>query len=88
MFQCEAIVSPLTTEDVAVVDADEGEEVERGMADEVRRVKKFQSPFMPSEGKINDHEVTGHLPLRSWCAHCNRGRGPEEAHRCQDQCVD
>ena len=40
------------------VDHEAGEEVvQRGMADEVWRVTKFQRPSMPSKQKLEEHEV-------------------------------
>ena len=38
-----------------------------------RRVVKMNDPAMPSEEERRDHEMT-HLPYRSWCRHCIRGR--------------
>ena len=35
---------------------------------------------MPSKEEIEDHEVAGHLPFRSWRTHCVRGKGHEQAH--------
>ena len=32
----------------------------------------------PTEKEVKDHEVA-HLPYRSWCAHCVRGKGLERA---------
>jgi hypothetical protein len=81
-FECEAIVSPLEEGDAElggdVDDEDDGEEVRRGMAEEVRRAKRFQDPKMPSRDEIEDHEVAGHFPFRSWCVHSVRGKGHEE----------
>ena len=45
-----------------------------------RRVVKMNDPAMPSEEERRDHEMT-HLPYRSWCRHCIRGRGKEMGHR-------
>ena len=43
----------------------------------VRHPKKVQNPKMPSRAEVDLHELT-HLPYRSWCKHCVRGRG--ESH--------
>ena len=40
----------------------------------------MNDPAMPSEEEKRDHEMT-HLPYRSWCRHCIRGRGKEMGHR-------
>ena len=81
--ECEATVSSIVetcsvcnTEEWERVGDDDGDEDDhRGMADEARRVKKFQNPRMPSKEEIEDREVAGHLPFRSWCTHCVRGKG-------------
>ena len=38
------------------------------------------SPKEPTQQERDEHEAT-HLPYRSWCKHCVRGRGRSEAHR-------
>ena len=38
-----------------------------------RKVKKMQDPLLPSEKDVQEHQVT-HLPFRSWCPHCVKGR--------------
>ena len=86
--ECEATVSPIVercsvcnTEEWERVGDDDGDEDDhRVMADEARRVKKFQNPRMPSKEEIEDHEVAGHLPFRPWRTHCVRGKGHEQAH--------
>ena len=37
-------------------------------------------PRVPSQDERREHELT-HLPFRSWCEHCVKGRGKEEACR-------
>ena len=44
-----------------------------------RSVVKMKDPKLPSEEEIQEHSLT-HLPFRSWCRHCVRGRGVEAAH--------
>ena len=39
-----------------------------------RKTKKLQEPKMPTRTEIEEHNLT-HLPYRSWCRHCVRGRG-------------
>ena len=41
---------------------------------------KKADPRMPSQDDQREHELT-HLPYRSWCRHCVRGRGKEEPCR-------
>jgi hypothetical protein len=45
-----------------------------------RKVKKVQDPKEPSKEEKLEHEMT-HLPYRSWCRHCVRGRGKQMPHR-------
>ena len=47
-----------------------------------RRPERMQNPRSPSREEREEHEKT-HLPFRSWCRHCVRGRGAEEPHRRQ-----
>ena len=52
-----------------------GEEEEESGA---RKPVKMQDPKEPSEEERREHELT-HLPFRSWCRHCVRGRGKEKS---------
>ena len=45
-----------------------------------RKTKKMQDPKMPTRTEIEEHNLT-HLPFRSWCRHCVRGRGKELPHK-------
>ena len=56
--------------------SEEAEEEEAGL----RRPKKVLDPREPSAEERKEHELT-HLPFRSWCRHCVRGRGEEEPCR-------
>ena len=64
----------------AVSDVDHEEEVERG----ARATKKMNDPKKPSREEVEEHAKT-HLPFRSWCRHCVRGRGKEMAHYRTDE---
>ena len=55
-------------------DPEEGEVVPAAM--KVRRNAQVE----PSRREREEHELT-HIPYRSWCRHCVRGRGKNEAHR-------
>ena len=63
--------------------AEEGEESgdEAGESGE-REVKQVKEMMKPSKDKVEAHERT-HLPFRSWCEACVKGRGKEEACRKQ-----
>ena len=50
----------------------EAEEAEAG--GEERKVVKVLDPRQPSEEERRTHNLT-HLPYRSWCEHCVKGRG-------------
>ena len=45
-----------------------------------RKTKKMQDKKMPTRTEIEEHHLT-HLPFRSWCHHCVRGRGKELPHK-------
>lgn len=59
--------------------SDEGLDGDRG----VRTPLRVTSPKKPSPEEVAAHELT-HLPFRSWCSHCVRGRGRVADHRKQD----
>ena len=58
----------------------DGEEVDEGVENGIRRPKRRREPKEPTEAEREEHEMT-HIPFRSWCRHCVRGRGKEEACR-------
>ena len=45
----------------------------------VRSPKKVQDPRVPTQAEVDEHNMT-HLPYRSWCTHCVRGRGEAHPH--------
>ena len=49
-------------------------------AGDFRRLKKMHDPKLPCRADVEAHNFT-HIPYRSWCRHCVRGRGQEEPHR-------
>ena len=63
----------------------QGEEVEEhaaapAMADgEETAATAMRQPVLPTQAMIDDHEVA-HLPFRSWCPFCVRGRGQSQGH--------
>ena len=62
-------VSPTTGVDVDVCPVYEPE-----VAQEESRVKVLKIPVKLSQKKIEEHECAGHVPFKSWCAFCVRGR--------------
>ena len=56
-----------------VIRAEEGEEFGE------RKMKKMQDPVKPSPEEVEEHNKL-HLPYRSWCRHCVRGRGRSMPH--------
>ena len=63
----------------AADDAEEGcgncGEGEAGSRDTMR----IPTPYKPSQAEVDEHNLT-HLPFRSWCRHCIRGRAKETSH--------
>jgi hypothetical protein len=57
-------------------DGEVGDEAETGQ----RTTKKLGDPVKPKADEVKEHEFT-HLPYRSWCRHCVRGRGKEMSHK-------
>ena len=51
-------------------------------ADEAMKAKPLRSPMNPTKAEIEEHEIT-HLPYRSWCSHCVRGKAVDDQHRSQ-----
>ena len=44
-----------------------------------RKPMFVQDPKLPSQREREEHQMT-HLPYRSWCSHCVRGKGKEAPH--------
>ena len=44
-----------------------------------RETTRLPTPYKPSQDEVDDHDLS-HLPYRSWCKHCIRGRGKETSH--------
>ena len=47
----------------------------------VRKARPMHDPKLPSDREVKEHYANSHLPYRSWCHHCVRGRGRERDHR-------
>ena len=61
--------------DARPVDGDADE-----IAEEARKPLMVQAPVQPTRAERDEHEKT-HMPYRSWCVHCVRGRGRSDAHK-------
>jgi hypothetical protein len=55
---------------------------ECGSDEEARRPKPVRNPGNPTKAEIEEHEVT-HIPYRSWCSHCVRGKAVDDHHEAQ-----
>ena len=76
-------------EEMEAVDGQEVENIENGEdrevkdraeVDEVRKPSPAARPYTPTKAEVYEHEVT-HLPYRTWCKHCVKGRGVSTPHR-------
>ena len=47
----------------------------RGREFGLRNPRKLQGPKLPSKKEVEDHNLSGHMPYRSWCTLCVMGRG-------------
>ena len=47
--------------------------------EECQTVKPVKAPDQPTPAELEEHRIT-HLPYRSWCEHCIRGRGIGQRH--------
>ena len=74
---CDQVVRPLN--DVEV-DGEVTDEIGEGGESGERKVERMNSPGKPSPEEVEQHNLT-HLPYRSWCRHCVRGRGKEAPHK-------
>ena len=55
------------------------EEEDEGPTTEDRKPKKIADPRRPRKEEVEAHELT-HVPYRSWCEVCVRGRGKSRPH--------
>ena len=62
---------------------EEEEEEEERWDEEARKVKTTVDQTLPSEKEVQEHMIT-HLPFRSWCPHCVRGKAKGMPHRKQE----
>ena len=55
--------------------------------EEMEKPKMVRQPDKPTAKQIAEHELT-HMPFRSWCTHCIRGRARNDQHRRQKEGAD
>ena len=60
---------------------DDGEEPLEGEDCEGAKARILPDPGEPTASQIEDHRACGHVPYRSWCAECVKGRSTGEQHR-------
>ena len=69
------LLAPIDEESAPVEDGEGGEgESMQDEAEEARRPLFRKSENQPSSQEVQEHMMT-HIPYRSCCAHCVRGRG-------------
>ena len=59
---------------------EEATDEQEGELEEARKAKGIKAPTKPSKEEVNEHMLT-HLPFRSWCPHCVRGKSKGRPHR-------
>ena len=52
----------------------EGDEEAEGQA-----AKVIRAPIRPSQQEVDEHMLT-HIPFRSWCPHCVKGKAVNSPH--------
>ena len=57
---------------------DNDDEVEEAVKPDI--VKRGLADRLPTEAELEEHMVT-HLPFRSWCSHCVKGRAVAGKHQ-------
>ena len=50
-----------------------------GLDREARKAAAYRDPGAPSKQEVDEHDLT-HMPFRSWCKYCVRGRAKELPH--------
>ena len=45
------------------------------------KIKVAADPITPTRNEIREHRAAFHVPYRSWCRHCVRGKAKNDAHR-------
>jgi hypothetical protein len=77
------VAEEATEENSEEIMADEVEEEQGTEEDEEgQQPRVMRAPKAPTKAEREEHEAT-HLPFRSWCTHCLRGRGRNKPHKRQ-----
>ena len=63
---------------------EEAAEEESGEPGGLRVPVRVHDPKMPTETEQEEHCLM-HVPYRSWCVHCVRGRGEQKQHKRQER---
>ena len=58
---------------------DKGERI--GLEKEGDFVRKLGDPKLPTQEEVDEHNIRGHFPYRSWCPICVEAMGKDMAHR-------
>ena len=59
---------------------EEAAQEQEGEPEEARKAKGTKVPIKPSKEEVDEHMLT-HLPFRSWCPHCIRGKSKGRPHK-------
>ena len=57
---------------------------QEGRPEEARKAKGTKAFTKPSNDEVDEHMLT-HLPFRSWCPHCVRGKSKGKPHKRKDE---
>ena len=70
--------SRASSDEPGVMEQEEGDHDDE--FDEGRNPEELASPEGPSKHERETHNLT-HIPFRSWCEHCVKGRARKKAHK-------
>ena len=59
---------------MAMAGEDEGPEVVEMPEEDIEPCRVAPDPKLPTEAEVEEHRACGHIPFRSWCPHCVKGR--------------
>ena len=78
-------IAPLDNPTASVGALGPKEAEQEAAAEEATAAPTMAAPEQPTTQMIEAHRASGHLPFRSWCSSCVRGRGRSLAHRKQNK---
>ena len=70
--------------DTSIEEVEEEINDRREEEEDAVRPKMQRQPEQPTTTEVKEHELT-HVPFRSWCAHCVRGRSINDKHQKKDK---